>query len=576
MTSKKLHILIFSLLLAMLLALQSCEKKSLKTTKKQDNTAEIDTLLAAGYTHYDNVNFDSSYYYFNKAYYLAIREKDTSRILNSLSWKASSEMNKGEYFSCEYLIIKALPLFKNTKKYPYGGWNVYSTLATNYIFLFDYRNALQYHTKALKLKVDQFHKSKSLNNIAFVYMEKQEYQKAIQILLPLTFQKKFINDPIEFARIIENLGYCFFKIKDSRAFYYLNTALIINTKNKYEWGLITSYSRLAEFYMKNNPRLAYKYSSSAYEKATKIKDINDRLINLVLLIKSSKGDLLKKHVLDYIRINDSNNKAKQIAKNQFAKMKYDSKNEIEENQKLKIEKIQNEIKLEKQKSRVLLLFYFITTGIIATLGIVKYLYSKNKRDKIKTEIETENRISKKLHDEVANDLFQMITFAETRDLESKENKNILLTNLGNIYCTTRNISRENSPLIKGVEYETEIKELLFGFNSETVNILANGIEQVDWKKLDNIKKIIVYRVLQELLINMKKHSNCSLVMLIFKKNKNNLEINYSDNGAGAPIDEIIKGKGLQNVRNRILDVKGNITFESEPNKGFKSSIVLPF
>jgi hypothetical protein len=38
MTSKKLHILIFSLLLAMLLALQSCEKKSLKTTKKQDNT----------------------------------------------------------------------------------------------------------------------------------------------------------------------------------------------------------------------------------------------------------------------------------------------------------------------------------------------------------------------------------------------------------------------------------------------------------------------------------------------------------------------------------------------------------
>ena len=82
-------------------------------------------------------------------------------------------------------------------------------------------------------------------------------------------------------------------------------------------------------------------------------------------------------------------------------------------------------------------------------------------------------------------------------------------------------------------------------------------------------------MLQELLVNMKKHSNCSLVMLIFKKNKNNLEINYSDNGAGAPIDELIKGKGLQNVRNRILDVKGNITFESEPNKGFKSSIVLP-
>jgi signal transduction histidine kinase len=444
------------------------------------------------------------------------------------------------------------------------------------MYLYDYKNAIIYNTKALKLKVDLITKAKSLNNIAVVNMEEGNYQKAIQILLPLTFQNEILNDSIEFTRIIENLGLCYFKINDSRALDYLSKALTLNTKNKYEWGLITSYSRLAEFYLKDNPRLAYKYSRLAYEKATKIKDINDRLISLTSLIKSSEGDLLKKHALDFIRINDSNIKAKQIAKNQFAKMKYDSKNEREENQKLKIEKIENEIQLEQQKNRVLLLFYFITTGIIATIGIFKYLYSKNKRDKIKTEIETENRISKKLHDEVANDLFQMITFAETRDLESKENKNILLTNLGNIYCTTRNISRENSPLIKGVEYETEIKELLFGFNSETVNILANGIEQVDWKKLDNIKKIIVYRVLQELLINMKKHSNCSLVMLIFKKNKNNLEINYSDNGAGAPIDEIIKGKGLQNVRNRILDVKGNITFESEPNKGFKSSIVLPF
>ena len=137
----------------MLFVIQSCEKKNLKTTKKQDNTAEIDTLIAAGCTHYDNENFDSSYYYFKKANNLAIQEKDTSRILNSLSWKASSEMNKGEYSSCENTIIKAFPILKNTKKYPYGSWNVYSTLATNYIFLFDYRNALQYYTKTLKLAI---------------------------------------------------------------------------------------------------------------------------------------------------------------------------------------------------------------------------------------------------------------------------------------------------------------------------------------------------------------------------------------------------------------------------------------
>jgi len=233
-----------------------------------------------------------------------------------------------------------------------------------------------------------------------------------------------------------------------------------------------------------------------------------------------------------------------------------------------IRKVQPDIKIEvfsvEDKSLV-----------IPTLAVVNYLNSKNKRDKIKTTIETENRISKKLHDEVANDLYQVIVFAETQDLGANENKELLLSNLRNIYNATRNISREISPLIKGADFEKEIKELLNGFDSTTVNILVNGLEKVDWTLLDNIKKLMVYRALQELLINMKKHSNCSLVMLIFKKNKNNLEINYSDNGAGAPIEKIILGNGLQNVRNRIRDVNGNITFETEPNKGFKSSIVLP-
>ena len=561
-------------LLTVLFVIQSCEKKSLKTTKKQDNTAEIDTLIAAGCTHYDNENFDSSYYYFNKATNLAIQEKDTSRILNSLSWKASSEMNKGEYSSCENTIIKAFPILKKAKKYPYENWDVYNTLAINYIYLSDYKNALQYHTKALKLKVDQIHKIKSLNNIALVYMEKEEYRKAIQILMPLTLKKEFKYYEKKYI-ILDNLGECFYKLRNSKAIYYLKEALKLREINKDEWGLITSHIRFAEFYLEDNPRLAYKYSRLAYEKATKIKDINDRLISLALLIKSSEGNQLKKHTLDYIRINDSNNKAKQMAKNQFAKMKYDSKNEKEENQKLKIDKAQNEIQLERQKNKMLLLLYLLTVVIIITIGIVKVLNSKRKKEKIQTSIDTENRISKKLHDEVANDLFKMITFAETSDLGSNENKELLLSNLGDIYSATRNISRENSPLTKGAEFENEIRELFNNFNSDTVNILVNGLEIINWSRLDNIKKIIVYRILQELLVNMKKHSNCSIVMIIFKKNKNNLEINYSDNGAGAPIDKIISGNGLENVRNRILDVKGNITFESEPNKGFKSNIVLP-
>ncbi|MCD8529424.1 MAG: hypothetical protein LRY25_01160 [Flavobacterium sp.] len=45
-------------------------------------------------------------------------------------------------------------------------------------------------------------------------------------------------------------------------------------------------------------------------------------------------------------------------------------------------------------------------------------------------------------------------------------------------------------------------------------------------------KITLYRVLQELMVNMKKHSECTLVAIAFKNNPTTLEITYSDNGKG--------------------------------------------
>ena len=85
----------------------------------------------------------------------------------------------------------------------------------------------------------------------------------------------------------------------------------------------------------------------------------------------------------------------------------------------------------------------------------------------------------------------------------------------------------------------------------------------------------MYRVLQELLVNMKKHSECSLAVISFKKNKNKLQIEYSDNGLGATLNKINLKNGLQNVENRIRAIKGTITFDTISDKGFKVSLKIP-
>ena len=73
---------------------------------------------------------------------------------------------------------------------------------------------------------------------------------------------------------------------------------------------------------------------------------------------------------------------------------------------------------------------------------------------------------------------------------------------------------------------------------------------------------------------MKKHSQCTLVIIRFETHKNTIEINYIDNGIGT--SEMLKFKnGLQNAENRILAIKGTLTFETESGKGFKAKISAP-
>ena len=162
-----------------------------------------------------------------------------------------------------------------------------------------------------------------------------------------------------------------------------------------------------------------------------------------------------------------------------------------------------------------------------------------------------------------------MAFAKTQDLSINQNKEILLTNLDTIYSRTRNISKENSSIDTGPLFVSNLKEMVSAFNTNTVNVLINGIDTINWATLESNKKITVYRVLQELLVNMKKHSQCSLVVLTFKKNEKKLHIDYSDNGIGATFDEKKSKNGLLNVENRIQAIKGTLTFDTKSNKGFK-------
>nr|WP_309759465.1 ATP-binding protein [Flavobacterium sp.] len=576
MTRTKLY-LSFTLL-TLLLLLNSCKKEQhpnqiVKNHWKRSKADRIETdkYIDAGYSFLHKPNYDSSYYYYSKAKFAAETKKDTSRIILSLINLADILYIQTDYADAETTATEIIPLLEKKKDHPYN-FDLNLTMGNISISTLDYNNALRYYNKALRLKkTTSDEKVIILHNIARIYIEMKKIKTACYMLEFLIKKKESSNNIEVYTLTLTNLGNCYLELGNPKALeYYLKSLRIALKTNNI--SKIYTYKSLSGYYKTKDLAIANNYARLGYQAATSLRIPNDRLECLQLLIELNTGAAAKNYALQYLHLNDSITKVRQRAKNQYAKIRYDSKKEREENLQLKVQKIEQDATQKKKN-----IFLYLIVGTITAIGIVitYLLLAKNKREKLKATYATEIRISKKLHDELANDVYQTMAFAETQDLSTTQNKEILLSNLDTIYSRTRNISKENISVETGPAFLSDFKEMMTDFNTHEVNVIANGLEAINWSTLDSTVKIILYRVIQELLVNMKKYSQCSLVLLTFNLKEKKLQIDYMDNGIGATENQIKSKNGLQNVENRILAVKGNISFDTSPNKGFKVRFTIP-
>ncbi|WP_264564714.1 tetratricopeptide repeat-containing sensor histidine kinase [Flavobacterium sp. N3904] len=568
MITKKLYFPIFILILLCLSAIVSCNKKTVKKTEAK-NDSQYNTFIDNAEKYSAKQNYDSAFYYYNKAKSICEIPQDNNKIIYAFLNLAIIQQDQGDFTGTETSATEAISFFDSSTK-AYYKCAIFNLLANNYQRLYDYENAVYYYRLSLKLADDELQKTILKNNIAVVYLEQQNYQRAISILLPLTFKKGTTENKENYARILDNLGYSYFRLKNLKSLHFLNQSLQIRDSIKDNIGLTKSYIHLSEFYKSKDQQLSYRYSRQAYDKATETNNVDDRLKSLTLLIQNSVGTDYKKHTETYLRINDSLTQARQKAKNQFAKIKYDSTEEKNENLKLKAQKTENLLQLEQQKNGNYVLSFLIFIGFISASFVFYYL----KKERQKAIYESETRMAKKLHDELANDVYQTMTFAETQDLQDPIKKETLLGNLDKIYARTRNISRESSKIETGTTFGEELKEMISAYSSDQIQVIIRDNGDINWLKIQSEKKIALHRVLQELMVNMKKHSQCSLAVVSFESTSKCIEINYSDNGIGIDSAVILKN-GLHNVENRIHAIKGTITFDKQTNTGFKVKITIP-
>jgi len=97
----------------------------------------------------------------------------------------------------------------------------------------------------------------------------------------------------------------------------------------------------------------------------------------------------------------------------------------------------------------------------------------------------------------------------------------------------------------------------------------------DEHKLDKYTKIAIYRMIQELVMNIVKHANASEASVSIELNEEYIDLIVSDNGLGFYKQVHKKGIGLNTIQNKIQLLNGSFSIDAKPGMGSNIHIHFP-
>jgi signal transduction histidine kinase len=99
----------------------------------------------------------------------------------------------------------------------------------------------------------------------------------------------------------------------------------------------------------------------------------------------------------------------------------------------------------------------------------------------------------------------------------------------------------------------------------------------DKGSLDKQRSIALFRIFQEALTNVARHSGASRVEVEFHHGDEEVALSISDNGRGMPGEHVIApdSYGIRGMFERVGQLGGKIKFDSPPSGGLNVAVVLP-
>ena len=568
------------------------------------NKGKAQSLNDLGIIYLDKGDYNKALEFFNNSLSIRIQLKDSSGIASLYNKIGIVYQKKGHLKESLENALKALDIYEELNEVLWVSYCLNNIAIINYN-LGNFNTSLEYHAQALELRRsrnDKYGMAGSYSNIANVYLELGDTLEAIQNYTLALGLSRELNSKESLSVILTNLGSVYLYRKDYKnALGYLDESLQLRESLGDKKAISSSSIKIGHVYTNTEnytdaQRFLYRGLSLAYEvgiieeerqayselsnlySIMGILDSSYKYLNLYTLLTDSVYDKrLEQQIID-------------------TQAKYDSERKDKDLEILKNKNELNEISLKQRKTEIFLLIFIIISltgaGIFFfyrrkqqqqhALDIARIKYNEQQIEAVLEGQEEERRkIARELHDGVGQSLSGVkLKWESVIDSLKDPSIKASISNIAGLLDTAaseiRTISHQMLPkeleqfglisAMKGiVKFANENSSIAFSFYSHNIeNRLPENIE------------LGVFRITQELVSNIHKHSKATEVSIQLLKRNSYLILIMEDNGVGFDYNAIKnKGIGLMNIQSRVNGMSGVLNYETSPGNGTIITVRIP-
>lgn len=552
----------------------------------------------------DRANFRSATNYLNEAMKIRKLLNDSAGIAALYNKLGIIAQKQGRLKDALQNQIDALKIYQNLKLDKYIGYTL-NNIAIIHQNLGNYEKALEYHQKALDYRIrlkDQEGEATSYGNMANLYSKMADTVQAINYYeKAIALSRELKKDELVSANL-SNTGNIYLARKEfSKALGLFNESLQIRERIGDSKGISSTLSRLGLVFIETG---RFAEASEALNRSIKIAKhiavVEEQLSALLALAKlkalTHQTDSSFILMRQYISLKDSVYDARLKQQILDVQTQYETDKLQQDLYLVKKDKEVTEIKLRQRKTEIWLLIFVIIS--ITGAGIFLF-YRHQQRQKTAANAERimeqearinavfqaqedeRRRIAKELHDGIGQTIGAIKL--NYQSLSNKASENNFSPEFQKIERMLDNAGKE----VRSISHQMIPKELeQFGLVPAVEGMLNLHFEGSPLKvqfehsgfagRIGQQIELVLFRVLQELISNIIKHSRAQQVSVQLIKLNTHVVLNVSDDGIGFDVESKEKsGIGLLNMASRIDAVKGNLRFESTPGNGTTVTIRTP-